>query len=274
MNLYEFLQQLEEARIPWPKEKSQRLFEETVDRIALAVELDTSTLRSVNLDFKSTPIFGQCGCGTENGKFAQCININAILQYDGLEDVFINNVCHEFCHFILNCQMYEKGYIVIDDNGMHHEFPSKDIEEAYLANSGHGKLFLELAAEISQKLNLKYQITPTVDNICHMLVDETHSDYWTYKVYCDKCDTELKFYTEEFEDFFDDLVQLVDGDPLQAASFFLQIYKATFEGEENNLCKCNGCLKFASNDGYDLTGFKHKVEGLMSVLFLKAMFRM
>lgn len=168
----------------------------------------------IKFDLDSSVVWGRCALYSqldENDSLVQEVFINKNLLYQGLEDLLLNNLCHEFCHAYLNFELFDLGYLLADANKeISQNFTDAQTEIDYFDDegTGHGKHFLDIGKEVSDYLNLKFPITATVDEAASKFIwsfyeDNSDKTFYTVKISCTECDNRVFFMQEDIvEDLF------------------------------------------------------------------------
>jgi len=188
--------------------------------------------------FEATALQGQTGLGADNGKFTQVVTFNANMFREGLEDLYLNTIYHEFLHVIAHKYMIINHIIEIDQNG---ELKVNDeaFYKAEESDRGHGGIWLEYAIRLNKVLNLNIPITPYCsEKSVQQVLDASIDDYDTppVEIVCQDCDLHRIFLTVRPE-------ELPDGFGLMA------MYYDTIHKNKNHFCKkCNGTLYIIIRD--------------------------
>ena len=119
---------------------------------------DTSLLEISVAGYDSTNVLGNTRFyGSHNGDFHIEISISKYIMKNGLEDLFENTFVHEYCHYLANLEMMNDNRVKLTNKAT---FESKEVEDYYRADEGHGECWLKYADMLSKALNLKFKITP------------------------------------------------------------------------------------------------------------------
>ena len=88
------------------------------------------------------------------------IEVSQYVLKNGLEELFENTFAHEYCHYLVDVEMLNDKRLNIWADEEHGEkvFPTKEIEDYYRADDGHGECWLKYAAEVTRILGLTYPI--------------------------------------------------------------------------------------------------------------------
>ena len=188
--------------------------------------------------FEATGLQGQTGLGRADGKFKQVVTFNANMFREGLEDIYLNTVYHEFLHVIVNKYMILNNIIALNGQGGL-QVNNKEFFEAVEDNNGHGGLWLEYAVRANKVLDLNIPITPycSEENMKKVL-DSSFDDYAgpAVEISCQDCGAGTKFLTVNVEE-------------LPRGFGLLAMYYDTVHKNTNHFCKkCNGTMYIIIRD--------------------------
>lgn len=186
--------------------------------------------------FESTSVLGQCALLTDhhNGIFIHEIKLNEYLFREGLEDLIINNMYHELCHFLVHRDMIQNKWVEIDpttkktiDNRTPEQRRSTTGD-----NEGHGEAWLYYADLVNSKLNPAIKITAHPETAVFEHYINSNEDEVQFVIYCEGCHQEIRMLEYDFE---------TDKIP---AGLMSDIIHGQDTGHKNNYCKqCHGNLK-------------------------------
>jgi len=188
--------------------------------------------------FEATGLQGQTSLGQTDGKFKQVVTFNANMFREGLEDIYLNTIYHEFLHVIVNKYMILNNIIALDKNGQL-KINNKKFFESVEDNKGHGGLWLEYAVRANKVLNLTIPITPYCsDASMQKVLDSSLDDYEepAIEIVCQDCGAGNKFLTVNVEE-------------LPGGFGLLAMYYDTVHKNINHFCKkCNGTMYIIIRD--------------------------
>lgn len=101
------------------------------------------------------------GWDDDDNKFICLISFNGNLFKEGLEDILINTIWHELCHYAVWKELVKRDVMQHQsfDDGPR-PFPDREDEyEEANADGGHGPLWLKFAEQVNNILRPKLQIT-------------------------------------------------------------------------------------------------------------------
>ena len=210
--------------------------------------------------FEATGLQGQTGLGQTGGKFKQVISFNANMFREGLEDIYLNTIYHEFLHVIVNKYMISNNIIALDENGQL-KINNREFFKAVEDNKGHGGLWLEYAVRANKALNLTIPITPYCsDESMQKVLDSSLDDYEepAIEIVCQDCGAGNKFLTVNVEE-------------LPSGFGLLAMYYDTVHKNINHFCKkCNGTMYIIIRDA-EFKAFMDRMldDHAMELLFYK-----
>lgn len=188
--------------------------------------------------FEATGLQGQTGLGQTGGKFKQMVSFNANMFREGLEDIYLNTIYHEFLHVIVNKYMILNNIITLDKEGQL-KINNKEFFNAVEDNNGHGGLWLEYAVRVNKVLNLNIPITPYCsDENMQKVFTSSLDDYEepAIEIVCQNCSAGTKFLTVKVEE-------------LPSGFGLLAMYYDTVHKNTNHFCKkCNGTMYIIIRD--------------------------
>lgn len=188
--------------------------------------------------FEATGLQGQTGLGCRAGKFIQVLTFNTNLFREGLEDLYLNTVYHEFLHVIVNKYMIAHNIIRLIENDQF-MVVNREFFDKVQDDNGHGGLWLEYATRINKILNLNIPITPYCsDENMQKVLDSSLDDYTepAVEIVCQDCGIGKKFLTVNVEE-------------LPRGFGLLAMYYDTVHKNTNHFCKkCNGTMYIIIRD--------------------------
>lgn len=223
------------------EERLKQIINECVDNLmSLGSEWELSDDLTIDLNFfEATSVLGQCGIGlTENNTFKQIVRFNKHIMFDSLEDIIINNVYHELCHYYQNREAVKTGFYYIDEAGNPQQRDDKALFDYFVGDdAGHSECWLKYVRIVNEKLKPAIPVSAHPGPIEIDKYFEVNDENILFTIYCTKCDNKMKFLSYSSLDW--------DTLPL---GFLAELVKCQKEGKENNYCKCGGCLKIDAKD--------------------------
>lgn len=195
---------------------------------------------SINLNlFDATNTLGQCGLGMRApGVFSQEISFNKHIMFDCLEDLIVNNVYHEVCHYYQNKEAIRAGFYYFDEDGKPCQKDDPDLVDYFIgSDAGHSECWFKYVNIVNSRLNPTIPVNAHPEEIDMNNYFDANQDEVLFTIYCTQCDNKIKFLSYSQKDW--------ESLPL---GFLTTIIKQQKEGEENNFCKCGGCLKIDAKD--------------------------
>jgi len=265
MNVGDFLDQDQRAEI----------IIDVIDKISqldASYAPDNSILEFKMEGYRSTHCYGRTHPHFEsvNGEpqFKITIEIDEYLYRHGLEDVLINTIAHEYCHYLQLVEMYNSVKINFDAENDQFEVHWKDLEEKeYFSGKnrdGHCGAWYKYVDVVNNGLKLRFPITDHPKTAESNLYAEINNDLTQFVVYCPKHDIpDEHFYETDFVSFAHDSREAAEA---VAATIFGM----------TSCTKCRSNLQITFMDPKMATTFKTKAKEFLAFLalrrFMKDMF--
>ena len=241
---------------------------DTIDKIS-NINSDYAPDNSV-LSFKTTGyISSNCYGRTypdfnfEDGDVKCTITIELAepLYRHGLEDLLINTIAHEYCHYLQLFEMYNVVKFRADQNGepkVEWQDPAQELYYFGEDHAGHSESWYKFVNVINNKLGLKFPITPKGDELEHNLYHGINKDLTKFVIHCPNNDIPAEYF---FESSFKDL--LITGDyKLAEAVAAVCLNKA-------RCAKCESLLKIEFTDQAIEREFRSKVNEFIAFIALR-----
>lgn len=152
---------------------------------------------SINLElFDATNVLGSCSLGTDTstGEFTQEISFNKHIMFDCLEDLIVNNVYHEVCHYYQNREAIKSGFYYLDEDGIPQHKDDPDLVDYFIgSDAGHSECWMKYVNIVNNRLNPTIPVTAHPGDIDINKYFETNQDELLFTIYCDRCDNKMKF---------------------------------------------------------------------------------
>lgn len=204
------------------------------------------------------------------GKPSIVIQVSKYILELGLEELFINTIAHEYCHYLQDVEMLaDPRFDKTAERGK--EFADPAVSKYYRADDddGHGECWFKYVNKVNAALNLKFPITPHPDSLESDLFNTVNADLVTFQLCCPNgCFAPVNFFETNFED-----IAIHDRGAAEhiAAIILLE------DSSEKSPMTCNECganIKMRNVGLSQVEYFKFKAEALefLKFLFMTKMF--